>query len=124
VTLFDARTLAGVHSLAAGDDGCPDCALGRLSARGQACPVFTGPIADSVDNVVASAAEGGCCDSSPKGLSARGQACPIPTGPIADNEDNVAIPAAEGDCCSDCAGPTAENKDIVDISTVNPRASI
>lgn len=125
--------MAGVHSSAAEDRCCSDGTSGNLSARGQACPVLTGPTADSVDNVVTSTAEGGCCDCSPKGLSSRDQACPIP-----DNEDNVA-PDADGDCCSDCAPeclsvrgqvypvdiqPTSENKDNIGTPTVNARASI
>lgn len=126
--------LAGAHSSAGEDNCCSDGTSGSLSARGLACPVLTGPISDSADNVVASAAEGGCCDCSPKGLSSRGQACPIP-----DNEDNVVAPDADGDCCSDCAPeclsvreqvypvgiqPTSENKDNVVTPTVNARASI
>ena len=126
--------LAGAHSSAGEDNCCSDGTSGSLSARGLACPVLTGPISDSADNVVASAAEGGCCDCSPKRLSSRGQACPIP-----DNEDNVVAPDADGDCCSDCAPeclsvrgqvypvgiqPISENKDNVVTPTVNARASI
>jgi hypothetical protein len=131
---FDARALAGAHSLTAEDGCCSGCTPSR-----QACLIPSGPNAE--DNAVASAAECGCCDCSPKDHSAHGQPCPIPTGSIADNENNennVAAATAEDNCCSDCTlkchpaheqvdpvdtGP-AEKEDVVVTSTVNTRASI
>ena len=130
---FDARALAGAHSLTADNDHSSDCTPSR-----QAGLIPSGPNADREDNVVASVVESDCCDCSPKGHSARGQSCRIPTGSIADNENNVVATTTEDDCCSDCTlnyNPTrgqvypvdtgpAEKEDTVVISTVSTREFI